>query len=243
MNKIYFMLHICQVKPPMTLNATRQFECCNTPNSKATLGRDNILNGICKDSPLSSQVLHLCTQLSKGVTMGCLVRSNQEVTFHVPFTPVLLVVSPDKASSAAVASSPDSLWPWHGRNASTKLSQTLWTMDCPQVLLLLAEAVPAHRSPWAPLSCGILGLPHTCVYSLVLLLFPWKTAGYFCVEGDCTDTHLHVLHCTQALFCWCRSRLYPYFSYPAASQNGCEPHVQGCYGLKNYCYQNMNIYL
>lgn len=92
MNKTYFMLHFCQVKPPMTLNATCQFECCNRPNSKAELGRDKILNGICKDSPLSSQDLHICTQLSKSVTVGCLFMNNQEVAFHVLFSPVLLVV-------------------------------------------------------------------------------------------------------------------------------------------------------
>lgn len=108
MNKIY-LLHFCQVKPPMTLNATCQFEHCNRPNSKATLGRDNILNGICKDSPLISQVLHTCTQLSKCVTVG-LFRSNQEFAFYVLFSPVLLVVSPEKASSPAVASSPYMAW-------------------------------------------------------------------------------------------------------------------------------------
>lgn len=171
MNKTYFMLHFCQVKPPMTLNATRQFECCNRPNSTATLGRDNIQNGICKDRPLSSQVLHTCAQLNKCFTAGCLFMSNQEVTFPVLFFPVLLVLSPEKAFSPAVASCPDRLWPWHGTSASIKMSQTLWSHRQDLGLETFGGGSPCSYQPLGSSELWHPGLPYTGVYSLALLLF------------------------------------------------------------------------
>lgn len=130
------MLHFCQVKPPMTLNATCQFECCNRRNSKAELGRDKILNGICKDSPLSSQDLqHMHTAIQE-CHCGLLVHEQPGSCFSCSFFPCS--AGGEKTSSPAVA------------------------------------------SYWAALSCGIWGCHTLVFYSLVLLLLPHKTAGYFC---------------------------------------------------------------
>lgn len=67
--------------------------------------------------------------------------------------PVLLVVSPDKASSAAVASSPDRLRPWHGTNAPTKLSQTLWS-----------HRLDPGGAPYSYMSLGSSEVCHTLVF-------------------------------------------------------------------------------